>query len=128
MIFRWNALKHPMNIDMICEGDRMTWEKILKNFPDFIGIPMQGMTNRGYYRRLAHGIFEHTGSGQYKLVSDLEKWVDGMSPEVDPTNLTNSDIRMWAGELTKPWLFKNYQGTPVYANIFQGGDKDAIYD
>ena len=106
----------------------MSWLKILKNFPDYIGIPMEGMTNKGYYRQLAYGIFQHTGSGQYELVSDLEKWVDGMSPMMDPKNLPQRYVKMWANELQKPWQFKHYQGTPVYATIFQGGDKDAIYD
>ena len=93
---------------------KLTWKTILKEnpYPDFIGIPMMGMDNRGSIRHLGYGIFKHIGDGKYEIVRDRSNWVsdhhyehiatiqfDG--DEIGPNSLfrlTNNVDEEWAKE------------------------------
>jgi hypothetical protein len=106
------------------------WKSILKKYyPDLIGLPVYGMTNRGSYQSLAHAIFKHEGSGKYEIVKDLENWASSMQPMTNPNSMSSEQLRQ-AEILLKenPHKFDSYNGTQVYVNLFQGGDEDARYD
>ncbi len=103
---------------------KLTWKTILKEnpYPDFIGIPMMRMDNRGSIRHMGYGIFKHIGDGKYEIVRDRSNWVsDGMRPSVNPNGLSSDALWRANAELQKTWQFDNYDGTEVYNTIFQGG-------
>ena len=103
----------------------MTWKNIIKaTLPDFIGLPMSGMTNRGFMRQLGYGIFKHMGDGKYEVVKDLENWASEMSPMMNPDGLSSKALWNFNAALQNIWQYDNYKGTDVYNTIFQGGGSE----
>jgi hypothetical protein len=104
----------------------MTWKNIIKaTLPDFIGIPMMGMDNRGSIRHMGYGIFKHIGDGKYEIVKDRSNWVsDGMRPSVNPNGLSSDSLWKANAALQKIWRYDNYEGTEIYNTIFQGGGSE----
>ena len=106
------------------------WKAILKKYyPDYIGVPVYGMNNRGFRQQLAHAIYKHTGNGKYEMQRDLENWASSMKPMIDPNQYTERQL-LEAEALVKNewWKFDSYQGTDAYVNLYQGGDDDARFD
>lgn len=106
------------------------WKAILKKYyPDYIGVPVYGMNNRGFYQQLAHAIYKHTGSGKYEMQRDLENWASSMEPMKHPNSFTQKELQQ-AEALVKNawWKFDSYNGTDAYVNLYQGGDDDARFD
>ena len=111
------------------ESNKM-WKAILKKYyPDYIGVPVYGMNNRGLYKQLAHAIYKHTENGKYEKQRDLENWASSMEPIKNPNSFTPTELQEAEAFVKNQWWkFDSYQGTDAYVNLYQGGDDDARFD
>ena len=119
------------------------WKSKLKEWPDFVGMRMSGMTNQGTMRDLGSAIFRHVEEGEYKIEKDIDDWVTKMSISianpVDEKSFrtirdgpylkerkvvdtilfpTVNSAYSAATRLAKYWEYSNYRGLPVYKEVF----------